>query len=248
MGAPSLKFSQHQILVTEQMEPADVIQHAMNQGVYHLIQKDGVSFQKEKGLAELMISNPSSFFADPVRSIAQEQLVKENLFTFRCPSTTNKRNVIQYLEDFMHQHPKTKSVHDEVLLAADEIFTNASKNSGSFYDSSAGQNAIAGEIEFCAYIDQERVLIICSDSYGRLVIPQLLDKIRFCFERGVAGAIQQGDCGAGIGSFLIFNNCSSYYIGVEAGKRTVVGVGFQHTPRSSDKAALSKHLNFVSIE
>ncbi len=248
MAAPALKFAQHQILVTEKMEPSDVIHHALSQGAYHLVQKDGISFEKEKALAQLMISNPVSFFADPVRSIAQELLLKENLFTFRCPSTTNKRSVIQYLEDFLHQHPKTKSVHDEVLLAADEIFTNASKNSGSFYDSAAAQNAVAGEIEFHAYIDQERVMIVCIDSYGRLVIPHLLDKIHFCFERGVAGAIQQGEGGAGIGSFLIFNNCSSYYIGVEPGKQTIVGVGFQYTPRSSDKAALSKHLNFVSIE
>lgn len=248
MAAPALKFTQHQILVTENMGPADVISHALSQGAFHLVQKDGISFEKEKALAELMISNPKSFFNDPMRSIVQELLLKENHFTFRCPSTTNKRSVIQYLEDFLHQHPKTKNVHDEVLLAADEIFTNASKNSGSFYDSAAAHNAIAGDIDFQAYVDQERVIIVCSDTYGRLVIPQLLDKIHFCFQRGVAGAIQQGDAGAGIGSFLIFNNCSSYYIGVEPGKRTVVGVGFQYSPRSPDKESLSKHLNFVSIE
>lgn len=248
MAAPALKFSQHQILVTEKMAAADVIDHAYKQGAYHLIQKDGIAFEKEKALAELMISTPRTFFADPISAIVREPIAKEHHFSHSCNANSNKKALLQYLEDFLHQHPKTKNVHDEVLLAADEIFTNASKNTGTFYDKSVNENVLAGEIEFQAYVDQERVVIVCSDSFGRLVIPQLLNRIGFCFERGVAGAIQNGDGGAGIGSFLIFNNCSSYYIGVEAGKRTVVGVGFQWTPRSTDKASLSKHLNFVSIE
>lgn len=248
MGAPAVKFAQHQILVTEKMAPQDVISHALNQGAYHLIQKDGVGFDKEKQLAEQMISNPKSFFVDPIAVIVRGGLQKEHLFTYKCPATTSKKAIIQYLEDFLHQHPKTKHVHDEVLLAADEIFTNASKNTGTFYAIDQGKQSSLGEIEFSAYVEADRVVIICSDTFGRLEIPYLLSKIHFCFEKGVAGAIQQGDSGAGIGSFLIFNNCSSYYIGVEPGKRTIVGVSFQTAPRSPDKTVLSKHLNFVCIE
>ena len=247
MGAPVLEIEKS-ILVTEGMTASDVIECAHERGVRHLIQKDGVSFEKEKKLAEVMINEPAKFFADPLRAIIGGDPQTDRAFSFQCTATETKRALLVKIREFLDQHEKTKSVRDEVLLAADEIFTNASKNTGVFYSKESIGVTRPGVIEFVCYVEVDRVVILCTDSYGGLVIPNLVGKIRHCYEKGIAGAIQQGDAGAGIGSFLIFNNCSSYYLGVDRGKKTVVGGSFQHTPRSPDKSALSKHFNFVSIE
>lgn len=247
MAAPKLTIADS-ILVTEKMPAAQVIQQAHEKGVRHLIQKDGVAFEQEKKLAELMINSPKKFFADPLCEIVGSALAPDKIFRFTCKADESKRGMLVLLREFLEQFNRTKSVRDEVLLAADEIFTNASKNTGVFYSKESSGVTRPGVIEFVAYIDTERVIILCTDSYGGLEIPSLVGKIRHVYEAGIAGAIQNGDAGAGIGSFLIFNNCSSYYLGVDKNKKTVVGGSFQHTPRSPDKAALSKHFNFVSIE
>jgi hypothetical protein len=246
MAAPKLT-SPDSILVTQKMPAVQVIEQAYI-GVRHLIQKDGVAFQQEQKLAEVMISSPKKFFLDPLREIICGPAEAEKLFRFTCKAEESKRGMLVQLREFLEQFNRTKSVRDEVLLAADEIFTNASKNTGVFYSKESSGVTRPGVIEFTAYIDTERVVILCTDSYGGLEIPSLVGKIRHVYETGIAGAIQHGDAGAGIGSFLIFNNCSSYYLGVDKNKKTVVGGAFQHTPRSPDKAALSKHFNFVSIE
>src|SRR5690606_3164966 len=130
----------------------------------------------EKKLAEIMINEPRKFFADPLRAIINGDPETDRAFQFTCTATETKRNLLVKLREFLDLHNKAKSVRDEVLLAADEIFTNASKNTGVFYSKDSTGTTRPGSIEFTAYVDSERVVILCTDSYGGLEIPNLVGK------------------------------------------------------------------------
>ncbi len=254
MGAPKLHLTQYDensIAIVESLPPGAVIKSAAQGEFLHIIQKSGIHFEAESGVAKIMTETPLNFFKDALSSVLGSEPEPARLYTYQCNALEHKRTLLDGLTNHLQNFSHVRSVRDEALVSADEIFTNASKNAGHFYANIDKQKAkrelLEGKIIFQVYVDIERVIMICSDSFGLLNIPKLLSKISVCYEKGVAEAINDGVQGAGIGSFMIFNNCSSYYLAVEKDKRTVVGCTFQTSPRCRDKGEISKNIHLLSI-
>jgi hypothetical protein len=245
---PETQIDADAIVVGRGFAPDQVINLSAVRGARHVVQRDNICYEEELALAKKMVSSPAEFFADPLRAILGCEPSPDALLII-TNALTHKRDVLSQLQAFMESQSRTRSVREEVMSASDEIFTNASKNSGVFYREPAdGEASVAGRIEFRAHIDENRMTIVCTDTYGLLKVEPVLQRIGAVFKTGIAGAIQNGAAGAGIGSFMIFNTCSSYYLGVDAGKKTVVGCSFQVAPRTKDKTCLSKNIHSVTIE
>ena len=74
----------------------------------------------------------------------------------------------------------------------------------------------------------------------------VLERIRKCMELGVANAIRQGEGGAGIGSYMVFDACLSYYAGVTPGKESVVCVTMPLGLNRRTMAGLPKNIHLIA--
>ena len=132
-------------------------------------------------------------------------------------------------------------------MIADELYTNGAKLGFDPARLSKGAKLVRpGLVEFFARTDGLRLVLGVRDSYGTLRFEQVLSRISRCFEDGMAGSIKQGEGGAGIGSFMVFNACISYYAGVERGKRTVVCVSLPVGISRREGNALPKNIHLAS--
>jgi hypothetical protein len=74
-----------------------------------------------------------------------------------------------------------------------------------------------------------------------------LARIDECMKKGVAKSIQNGPGGAGIGSFLIFNASTSFYLGVDRGRKTTVGCALPIAGRAREDYSLPKNLHILVV-
>jgi hypothetical protein len=74
--------------------------------------------------------------------------------------------------------------------------------------------------------DFERIVIGCCDRYGSLKIPALLNRVKLCYENSIADMINYSAGGAGIGTYIVLEKVTSFYVGVQTGVSTLVCCAF----------------------
>jgi hypothetical protein len=100
-------------------------------------------------------------------------------------------------------------------------------------------------IELFAQADAKRLIIGCRDSFGEYDGRMVAERIKSCFDNGVANSIRHGTTGAGIGSYMIFDSCISYYGGSEKGVRTVVCVALPLGIGNRVRTTLPKNIHLL---
>ncbi|MEK7355834.1 MAG: hypothetical protein AAB250_05265, partial [Bdellovibrionota bacterium] len=158
-----------------------------------------------------------------------------------------KSNTIDQFDAYLKALSGVRPIRDEAMMIADELYTNGAKIG--FDPSRLSKGAVLvrpGIVEFFARSDGMRLVLGVRDSYGLLKFEQVLSRIAKCFEEGMAGSIKQGEGGAGIGSFMVFNACISYYAGVERGKRSVVCVSLPVGIGRREGNAIPKNIHLAS--
>jgi hypothetical protein len=239
-------YTKNTILISQSIEPKDVAALASRNGLSNIVQRDAANFDQEFILAQMMHEDPMKFLDDPLAAIIGGQPNPQQLFTFSCIAGVGRDEFLDRLMAFVERRTKAGTLTEELRVAADELFTNGARNSES--EDPVERAKYTTKIEIIAYIDATRLVLLCADRYGLLIIPKLLKGIDGCYTNGVSGSIRQDSTqGAGIGSYMIFNTCSSYYIGVQRGVRTIVGCAFQTVPRLRDRTEIAKNIHILSI-
>ncbi len=235
--------------VVEAMQAIDVVRLAHLSNFSHIVQRDGLAFDHELAMAQDMAENIASFLKDPIRMIlgglGGEAEPRQSMYLIN-PVTVKKTETLEKFDAFLKTIKGARRIRDQAILVADELYTNAVKPGYPRDKVSPAQSAREGSVEFFAEHDGVRLVLGCRDSFGELGFSQVLTSITHCFEKGVVRSINQGEGGAGIGSFLVFNTCISYYCGVEKGRSTVVCVALPLGVSDAELANLPKNIHLVS--
>lgn len=234
--------------VVEAMGASDVVRLAHVSNFSHIVQKDGMAFENELKTAQAMTENVVQFLRDPLSVIfgpQPEDKDRESLFVVN-PVTEKKTRTLELFEEFLKTIKGARRIREQAILVADELYTNAMKIGHPHEKMSTTQIAREGTVEFFAEHDGNRLVLGCRDSFGELGFSQVLTRITNCFDRGVVHSINNGEGGAGIGSFMVFNTCISYYCGVDKGRSTVVCVALPLGVSDEELASLPKNIHLVS--
>lgn len=229
--------------VVESLEANQVIEAAKISQLSHIVQKTGLAYERELEVANTMSENLSQFMDQPLQTILGTHEAMYPTCVVSNEATELKAKTLAEFEEFLKGLPGTRRIRESAMMMADELYTNATKAGGHHKLRSASQSQRDGTIEFFASADSTRLVLGCRDSYGDLAFGQVLNRIHNCFQNGIANSINNGEGGAGIGSFMVFNACISYYCGVEKGKRTVVCVALPlGTKTDADSLPKNIHL------
>lgn len=246
------------------MEPEHVLRLAIDLGFGHVCQKGGLEYDKEIQTTNNMILAPESFFAYPIATIftpgdlspASERALVSYEKIFDC--SNQKRETLEDIAKSMQVKGLSQTIIDDVVLVADEMFTNAIFNAP-FVDkdthTNPGVSRHTSEIKlqdgkqcrvFLAH-DESRLVIGCEDPYGSLGILRYLSKVKATYTLGAAATMNFGSGGAGLGSYIIFNTGASLYIGVRPGQSTVICCVLPLGMSNRKRAQLPKHLHWIQL-
>ncbi|MES2963384.1 MAG: hypothetical protein V4760_05805 [Bdellovibrionota bacterium] len=236
--------------VGSSLEPADVIRLTTEHNFHHVVQKDGISFDTEMAVARTMSTNLNAFLDHPLQTILGLSDVDAGhlpSLVIKAAVDERKSNTIEQFDNYLKGLSGVRPIIDEAMMIADELYTNGAKLGFDPARLSKGAKLVRpGTVEFFARTDGLRLVLGVRDSYGLLKFEQVLSRIANCFANGMAGSIKQGEGGAGIGSFMVFNACVSYYAGVERGKRSVVCVALPVGISRREGNALPKNIHLAS--
>lgn len=257
------KLDNSAICMRSQQSPLQVLETALSGGVNHICQNENPFNNTEIKTAELMLNDPHTFLKSPVSCILfPEQAQKTNedsVLTWKrnFSKATEKRQTLQDLKNEMAQQNVNNSTAGDILLIADELFTNAVFNAPfatevispkvSRTDNTVSMKTGDFGTLFMTCTDS-RIIVGCRDPYGQLNIEKLLVRIRDCYKEGVAKKMNMGEGGAGIGSFMIFDSVSNYYAAVHKEKTTLLAVSIPLKMSSRKRAEIYKNLHWINLE
>lgn len=234
--------------VARGLSPEAVIRLVHDTGLRHVVQEGGLRFESECAIAERMIKQPNLFMRDPLGTILGPAggEGQHHRFGMVFDAAEKKGQLLGPFGDFVSQLPGGRTIWDGSLMIADELFTNASKNAwGSESGLFEGAPVHSGTIEFFAEASESLLVMGCRDTFGRLAVNDIIERIKSCYDRGIADSIRFGNAGAGIGSFMVFDACMSYYAGVTLGNVTVVCVAIPLGLSRRAVAALPKNIHLL---
>jgi hypothetical protein len=232
------------VAITSGLASDQVIRTVHETGLCHLVQKDGLAFDSEVRTSQEMLADKKAFLDDPLKVIFGG--TGQSNFSMTFDAGEKKTALLTAFGDYVAGIQGSRTIWDQALLIADELYTNGSKNAwpaGSklFH----GPPVHSGTLDFFAQIDGQRLVFGCRDTFGNLDVRAVVARIWTCFDNGVAGSIRHGVGGAGIGSYMVFDSCISYYAAVDANARTVVCVSLPLGLSRRAASGLPKNIHLI---
>jgi hypothetical protein len=248
--------------VADAANPETILRYATEMGIHHVVQKQGYCYDHELATAQHLVRSPDSFRTLPIASVftpgdltpqAERRLIAvEEFFN----ASSQKRGILDKAIKSLESKGLSQTLIEDVILVADEMFTNAVYNAP-FVDpatqNNPGINRHNVEVQyiegkhsrlFLAH-DNERLLIGCEDPFGSLNLPRWLSKIKETYLRGPAATMNFGPGGAGLGSYIIFNAGTSLYLGVWPGQSTTLACVLPMGMSNRKRGQLPKHLHWI---
>lgn len=255
----------HCIGLAENLQPQDILRLATEHGLSHIVQRQGLEFKKEIITSENLIHAPESFFEFPVASIfAPNDLSLKSEMKYvsakaNFNSSHKKRGILELFTKAMESKGVSQTVNADVISIADEMYTNAIFNAPFVHQKSSFNPGVdRNETEIVLEKgkegvltlaqDENRLMIACLDPFGTLNLDGYLNKIKATYDRGAAETMNFGPGGAGIGSYIIFNTCASFYVGVKAGRASIVACVLPLGLSNRKRALMPKHLHWIHLE
>lgn len=259
LGAIGPQDQPGDIVLVDRAPHVSVLSLCAENGVKHVVQKSNISSATEIGFSSEMIQSPTSFFQYPLSCIfgqSSPDLQTEKRLARICTSVeqfSDRKAIISNFEKLVKSLTPSPALLNDVLLVVDETLSNAiynapftvgTKKSPSNKNDDVTIDPRKKPLIFAGH-DSERIVVGCRDSYGSLNIPELIRRIKGCYENNVGEMINFGEGGAGIGSFLMFNSCASMYIGVDSGYSTTIACSFPFNLSASKRSEMPKNIHLI---
>ena len=255
------------ILIANDLSPSKAIEKSFAQNHRHVCQENHPHFVQDLNTSMRMIQDENALAQFPLSTIFSPESVGEInekkylIFEQEFYETKQKSQLLSRIEVELKQLGLTTSLITDMLTTADELFTNAIYNAP-FVDlentnpgAKRGGEPISIPVERAAKlfigVDNSRLVIGCKDHFGSLNLLKLFKRIKSCYDTSVADNMNMtSGGGAGIGSFLVFNFCSSYYAAIKEGQYTVIccAVPIKMTGRARLKSPKNLHFVIESME
>lgn len=250
------EFSGPVIGLGDGIDPDGLLALAMHGDLQQLVQRSNPALETDITTAALMLCGPDVFLAFPVSSILDPERAgasrESELLRFDegVSALTGKGEAIDSLGRFLESLPLSRRFRYDCTLAADELCSNALLSAPrERRPEDGGADGALGPLRparVFAGLADGRLIIGCADDYGTLKIGKMLARIRDCYQCGPTRMINFGGGGAGIGTYLAFDACTSFYIAVKAGSRTVICCDFPtHCQGGRVRRAIPKSLHLL---
>ncbi len=251
--------------LSEALPPQDVLRLATEQGFSHICQRQGLEFNKELETSQNLVAAPESFFQFPVAAIFEPSRLnaksEEKYIAVQANfnSSNQKRGILASIAKAMELKSVPQTMADDIASVADEMYTNAVYNAP-FVDQKTKFNPGVSRQDVEIILDKgkegrlilahddQRIMIACQDPYGSLNLDGYLTKIKATYDRGAAATMNFGPGGAGIGSYIIYNTCVSFYVGVQAGRASIIACVLPLGMSNRKRALMPKHLHWIHLE
>lgn len=255
------KVDDNVILVCDELPPEEVMEIAVDKKIRHIVQKNSLNFEIELNSAADMITKNSEFLDYPMASILSPQRKNKEIENDLCilnmnfSKSSEKHGMLSEIKESIFTLSKSSTLMSDVLSLSDELITNAVFNAP-FVDEdniNSGVSRSKGEVTMDEGLsgtlfmgcDGSRLVVGCKDPYGKLNLNNLFQRIVNCYKSGVGNAINlEGKGGAGIGSYMVYSLCSSYYAFVESGRATFISCCLPLKMGSSKRSRLPKNLHY----
>ncbi len=222
--AKKLNFPKWKIV--EDLEPKPTIDLVVTDNYSSIIQNNQPEFAAELRLAQNGHNQLEQMFANPCEFILGDKLKDKMSFLFY--ERNDKDLMIQEIKGWCFKTPKAKRLEDTIHQITDELFTNVLFNAPTAAAPDSKNRKFPHILPqskpgllFLGVTD-ERLLLGAIDQYGSLNVQKLLKQLHGTFQQGIAGAMNHGPGGAGIGCRMIFDRGLSFYVAVQAGIQSLV--------------------------
>jgi hypothetical protein len=252
------------IIVCDRLSSVKVLSLCLEKSVNHIVQTSNTSSEAEIKLSSTMILSPEEFMNYPLSLIlgiekpTAETEKQASGVSFQIGEIDDKSKALNKIDEFVVKHSNRGSLATDIRLVADELITNSIfnapyvnlENSNSPMPRDSNQIKIdpARKPLVFAGATDDRIVLGCTDYYGRLNIKKLIERIQQCYVNGPRQMMNFGPGGAGIGSFMIFDSCISFYLAVNPGKSTTVGCAFPIKMSTQERYSVPKNLHVIFNE
>ena len=221
---------QDKIVVEKDIAPSEAVSLAFSHSPIQVVAN---GFDKNRVIQ--MKSHINQFLDSPSASILEAPPLEDKKFELEFFGNSRKEEFLSQIKTFL-EPPYYSRVREDIVLIADELFTNFSKIAKDH----------SRPIKFGIDMDQEKAVIYCRDYFGQLDPKVMIRNIHRCFRTGVKEAIDGGKgSGAGIGSYLIYILGEGLAITVDPGEGTLVLVWMPIRMHHEDRVEISKSLFII---
>lgn len=240
------------------VRPQNAIEIAAAHRLWHLIHTGQPHFECEVKVSELMLESLETFLKNPVTSILTPESIDHpppyEGVELSFSKASEKSKTLDTLGQMLTTWKRPSSRISEMLLVADEMFTNAIYNAPYVTFAKNGPGAARTQefgdadglrpAKIFLGRDNDRIVLGCEDGYGTLNPKHVITRLHNCFSVGARKALNWDTGGAGLGTFMMVRAALAYYVGVQQGTKTVVCCAF---PMVSRRAEMVPNLH-LSVE
>ena len=244
------KANKDTIIICEGMAPDKLLYLVLNSDCHHIVNKDAQCVENELQSSAEMILNPKKFLENPMETIFNPFSDTKNysiIYDRKFRHLDEKYEILEEAEASISQYCKSSSFIYDVQSIADELVTNAIFHSR---DIEKRENFLDGTQfgHLQLAINDQLLSICCRDNHGRLDTNKLFQRIYKCYNSQMAETINMGKGGAGIGSYMVHSMSTSYFVGVESGKTTVICSVLPLNMSNRKRLRLPRNLHYVNIK
>jgi hypothetical protein len=247
------------IVLVDRAPNVNVLLLCSQNGVKHVVQKSNLNSAAEIDFSSVMVTSPDSFFSYPLSCIFGTENpnptteAKHSTISISVERLSERPHILAHFEAMVKRLTSSPALLNDVLVTVDESLTNAVYNAPFVGMNLTSPSREATDLSidpghkpllFGGY-DSERVIVGCRDTYGSLNVPDLIDRIKSCYEKDLGEVINFGDGGAGIGSFMMFNSCASMYIGVDVGSSSTICCSFPLKLSATKRSEIPKNIHLI---
>ncbi|MGE3386047.1 MAG: hypothetical protein AB7K41_04900 [Bdellovibrionales bacterium] len=204
-----------------------------------MVQKNKEGFCQDLKLAGLLVEHPDQYFTQGPLIVTAGQLQSCQIF---FDSAADKEKTFDRAIGFLDAL-QSEITNQAAVVVLEELFMNATIDAPKEAQRK-GLQPNKKQCEFYLCHDENTLQISCSDPYGSLDLKKLLARMDEVYRKGAGEAINfDGAGGAGIGCYLLFEQCKTLIIGVRPGLQTKVSCLIPLKMSRRRKSEISKSLH-----
>ncbi len=239
------------IWTSQGLSSVEILKKIKSERNFHLVQTDSLDPEVEVNLAAKILVSPKEFMKSPLHFILNptgNENKEEIVYSKDFSKQEEKYKILEEIEETVIEKINSNSLIYDIQSISDELMTNAIFHAQSNIENRKKymENGRLGNISLA--VDSSRVIISCMDPHGKLVPEKLFERLYTCYTSEIAGAINQGRGGAGIGSFLVHGMSASYIVAVEENVQTVISCILPLKMSNRKRLSLSKNIHCLYVK
>jgi hypothetical protein len=234
------------------------LDYLVKSGVRHLLPGDSPDLTLQLQCTAELIAAPSNFIKNPGQMILRTETEHHGV-RIKVKGSKDRQFIHSSIEGFIETIPAYMTIKDSLLVIADELVTNAVFNAPTDdvlqkhkFAHRSRKEDIRLEAGFSAelfiIVHESQLLIGCHDHYGSLDCLPFLKRLQNSYSGQQSVQVDMNAGGAGIGSRMVLDHCSSFFAVVREKKDTVICCVLPLHTRMRKIETMSKSLHFVTFK